>query len=307
MDQFDPNKILDQQFGEEETALRTTLKSHAGKLKEHRRRLLESMNEEYKVERKYIEQTPMDYEQRYSKILQLNQKYELKMVKLDQELEPHVLELEQAEVTGMSRLTARRREADQRLRIVQELVDKGHVPEQSRTAVLQEQLQAVGVNVPANMFKPPREETVQGQLNTVRARLSAIDDVLGAIAPSRSGKTVLNKDGTLRKDALYAEIKGTKGRLLTEEERQRVNQLLAQRRDLEGLRSKILEEANIGPLTVAMNVAGSQQRGTPLSSGVEKLARPSAPKSVRQTMTNPKTGQQYVSDDGGKTWQPAKN
>lgn len=268
MDQFDPNEILNRQFGEEEAALTTAIQDQAKVVQGHRRRLLEHMNQEYQIERKYIEQTPMEDAQRDAKVAQLNQKYELRMAKLDQDLEPHVLELQQQEAAGKSKLAARRMEADQRLRIVQEMMTKGFIPEENRAAVLQEQLQAVGVSVPLSMFKPPKT-TPQDQLKAIRAELEYVTAATSPFVPKKDGGEMFNRDGTLRSDVLFVEARGTKGRRLTAAERDEANRLFAYQRQLQSERNDLLGELQVGRLTRAMAVAGNMQ-STPFANKVAK-------------------------------------
>lgn len=276
MNDFNPNDILNRQLGEEETALNTAIADQAKIIQGHRRRLLEHMNEEYQVERKYIEQTPMTSEQRESKIAGLNQKYELRIVKLDQELEPHVLDLKQAEMAGKSKLAARRMEATQRLQIVQDLLNSGYIPEENRAAVMQEQLQTVGINVSLGMFKPPKT-TPQDQLKAIRNEMEYITVATSPFVPKRVGGKMFNTDGTLRKDVLFVETEGTKGRPLTIAEREEGNRLFAHRRHLQSERNRILGEIQVGRLTRAMDTASGVQ-STPFSKAIAGQVQ--TPKSV---------------------------
>lgn len=106
---------LKQRFDEQTAGVDSAVSEQAKLLQEHRRRTLEGMNQEYLIERKYIEQTPMTDEQRTAKMMQLNKNAELSIARLDRSLESQVLALKQQQAAARSRVQAERREALTRL------------------------------------------------------------------------------------------------------------------------------------------------------------------------------------------------
>ncbi len=268
MDQFNPQDILNQHLGEEEAGLTSGFDEQESALRAHFQGFIDQMQQQYRVERKYLEQTPMDFEQRNAKVRDLNKKYEMQALKLQQQAQPNFLNLEQQRIAARTKLNTRRQQGAQRLQLVQDLLQSGHIPEENRAAVMQEQLQAVGLNVPLAMFKPPKT-TPMDRLKMVRSELEFIGDATSPFVPKRDGGEMFNKDGTLRKDVRFVEAEGTKGRPLTEAERVEASRLFAYQRQLQSERTRLLGELQTGRLTRAMDTAGNQQ-STPFADGIRK-------------------------------------
>jgi hypothetical protein len=305
MDGFNPIDILNDQLGKQETLLNTAVADQAGVIRDQRKLMLENLHNDYLVERKYVEQTPMEVEQRNTKLLQLNQKYELKMNKIDQSLEPHIMDLEQKSAAAKSKLMSQRQEGTRRLAIVQGLIDKGLITDQ--TAAIQEQLQTVGISMPITAFRQP---TQKRQLGDIQSELSSLDQSLKTFLPRKSGKPMLDRQGNLLTNALFSfggesdTERFANARQSTPDERTQGNQLLARRRELLQEKNDLLLQNNVGPLQRSMATAGNMQ-GSPFSKGVaSQIVSPMPKRGKAEYAMNKQTGKRLVSYDGRKTWQP---
>lgn len=273
MDQFNPNDILNQQLGEEEAAFDNGFRQQESALRAHFQGFIDRMQQQYQVERKYLEQTPMDFEQRNARVLDLNKKYEMQALKLQQQAEPHFLELQQKQLAAKTKLDMRRQQGAQRLQLVQDLLSSGYIPEQNRAQVMQEQLQAVGLNVPLSLLRPPRR-TVQD----VQADLRGVEAALGQFEPGRDRKwrkdipigfKTMNEFGEIAVEEADAEQK------------QRYGLLVNARDELHRELAGVVTGAN--RLSNAMMTAGGAQ-GNPLA---QKLAAKVAPTTKPKQSNDP--------------------
>lgn len=260
-------------------AVASQFEQQNGIVRNHFQSMLGNLEGEYKIERKYVEQTPMDAGQREEKIRQLNLRYEKQIYKLKQESEGPLSELQSKQSEAMSKLEAKRAEAARRVQTVRDLAKSGKITDEQ--GALQEQLQAIGISVPLSTLKPAKAVTPLDQLKGIRSELEFVDSVMPNIVAKNKNTVLFEKNGTLRKDARIIEGPQSKPRSMTPAEREAANQLFAQQRDLKATQAKLLKELNVGRLTAAMHEAGTQQ-GDPFKNGVAKLTQGSKKKVTRE-------------------------
>lgn len=294
--------VLNRQFDAQGSELDTHFSGQETAIRQHFQNLLENLHGEYQIERKYIEQTPMDPKQREAKVQQLNLKYEKAIYKLKSEAEPHFAELKQKRDAAMFQLESKRTEGLQRLQLVRELSDKGMITDPA--AAVQEQLQVVGVSLPLTALKQP---TQRRQLGDIQSELDAVSRALGVFMPNKKGKPMFDKRGNLLRNVRFSETGDeADSRATTAEERLLGDQLLQRRRELWQEKNDLLLQKNVGPMQRGMATAGNMQ-STPFAKGVAGQMPKQASGPAPKYMTNKKTGQKAVSYDGGKTWQLATN
>lgn len=280
---FDPFELLNEQFDAEDATIDSAVQQQAQLLQGHRKRLLENMNQEYLIERKYIENTPMEREARGAKLGQLNKKYELRMSKMDQELEPHVLDLKQKQAAAKTKVASQRQEGQRRLTIVQGLVNKGLVVDQE--AALQEQLQAVGISMPITSFRQPvrKMEDVRGELTEINRLFEA-----GYIRHN-ANRSMLDKEGRLRSNVKFSPTGAEQdARSATPLEIERGNDLLKMKAKLTEELDTLLLQNNVGPMQLAQREAARVQGNRFAKGVVDQLPkRKPEPVSGRIKVRNP--------------------
>lgn len=294
--------VLNRQFDAQGSELDTHFSGQETAIRQQFQNLLENLQGEYQIERKYIEQTPMDPKQREAGVQQLNLKYEKQIYKLKSEAEPYFAELKQKRDTAMFQLESKRTEGLQRLQLVRELSDKGMITDPA--AAVQEQLQVVGVSLPLTALKQP---TQRRQLGDIQSELDAVSRAFGVFMPNKKGKPMFDKRGNLLRNVRFSETGDeADSRATTAEERLLGDQLLQRRRELWQEKNDLLLQKNVGPMQRGMATAGNMQ-STPFAKGVAGQMPKQASGPAPKYMTNKKTGQKAVSYDGGKTWQLATN
>lgn len=241
----------------------------------HFQDLLKNMEGEYQIERRYLEETPMDREQREEQVRRLNLKYEKQIYKLKSEAQGPLSELQQQRSATLAELEAKRSDALRRVQVVRDLAKSGRI--QDEGAAIQEQLQAVGISLPMAAFQPPKEITPQDQLKAIRSELEFVTAATSPFVPAKEGGEMFNKDGTLKKDVLFVESSGSKGRRLTEAEREEANALFAHQRYLQSARNQVLGQLQAGRLSRAMETAGNTQ-STPFADKIAEQVQKQAPK-----------------------------
>lgn len=261
---------LDAHFSRQETVVRQQFQG-----------LLENLQGEYQIERKYLEQTPMDSEQREAKVRQLNLKYEKAIYKLKSEAEPHFAELKQMRDTARFKLESKRAEGLQRLQLVRELSDKKIITDPA--AALQEQLQVLGLNIPAAHLRQPSREQ---QIGYLEGQIASLDRSLSGKFTMRKEKdSIFGKDGKLRKGVMYSPTGDARDAAeLSDADRASADELFAERTRLENQKLSWFAERDVGPMQRGMATAGSVQR-TPFSKGIADQL----PKKTSQKMSNEET------------------
>lgn len=303
MDQFNPTDWLNEQFAGEAADVDTAVSQQATLLKDYRRRQLEHLHQEYQIERKYIENTPLAQEDRDNKVRQLNQKYELRAVKLDQELEPHVLSLQQKHGTAQAKVTARKDEAMKRVQVVQELDEQGLVT--NRAAALQAQLKTLGVSMPLSGLQPPsRKRTIQDATYELKMVSSQLAHYLPADPKwTWRGKTkpADPRGEFIPPDALFAPYvdesnpaQTRKGaRPMTQDEYRYGVALKTRAGLLQQELMKLLAENNVGPMQRGMATAAGIQ-GNPFAAQLrEQMPAPA------KTQLTPEQAAAFVELSGG--------
>ena len=300
MDQFNPTDYLNQQFDGAINQLNAGMEQQMQLLQEYRGQLLEGLGQSYSIERKYIEAEPGDVKQRNAKLLQLNRKYELQAAKLDQDLQPDVLKLQQVQQATRAKLDAKRQEGLQRLQLVQQMLDNGTIHPSKRESALKEQLDAVGLNVPISLLTPPQRD-----LADIRSEASFLAGELKKIFPAKQGQSIYGPDGNFRPDVLYSPSGYEEdAEPISGPELRRLNQV---RWRYEGLRLEALNrltKQNVGPIERGMATAGATQ-STPIADQVRELVQPAKKKVTRELVQQLKNrgltkqqAQQWLEENG---------
>lgn len=179
---MNPYEILDERYTQQFQNVERTLGEQENLVREQAAQQYDMLAQRYQLERRYIEATPMDWEQQRGKIQDLNKKYEMKALELHQKVQPHFQDLQSKKAQAIAELQQDRQARQARLKLIDELVQNGTIPQAE--VALKEQLQTVGVPVSLSDLQGPPRKT---QIADLRSELSAVTDALKRFALDEEG------------------------------------------------------------------------------------------------------------------------
>lgn len=275
---FDPLKLLDEHYNQQLSDVDRAFGEQESMIQEQFNGQARQMQQRYGLERRFIEETPMDEEQRYKRVLALNQKYELSLHDLKGEAAPHFQELQAKRMQAQRKIDAWKQEASGRMKVVEELSQKGLLADP--TAALQEQLQVLGVSVPISAMRPPSREK---QLQALQTELRQVEDVLNQFQMKKGEPVAYDAVGWEmvqgRRKARSRETKIKKGDELHQAYQAAHGRYVELRRQMGGLLVPEAQGQGQRPyrLSDALRIAGSLRSGNPLAVKATELVDKQGP------------------------------
>jgi len=258
---FDPHKIFEDQYGQQLQTIEESFGQQEEQVRSHFDGLYQNLHQQYQVERKYLDQTPIPYEQKLQKLQQLNKKYEMKILDLRQQAQPHFTDLEQKRQTAFGRLNGQAQEIKQRLTLVDELISNGRL---DPAAGMQEQLQTLGVSVPLSELRGPSRLR---RLQDIQKEINMVESLLDAYEPKVTGFWVKDQPLRITPTSFKEDL-----RKATETEAMMFQDLKNQYSELRQELQQALQERNVAPMTRAMNTAKQLKTGdTPMTQMMRNL------------------------------------
>jgi len=291
----DPMKYLEQQYNTQLQSMSQIFGQQEEAIENQSRTEWNNLNAQYDIERKYIEITPGEAEQKKKALLQLNKRYELKWQDAQAKLQPYVQKLQTERATAQTKLDQQMAKTKMEVEWIGQLMADGTIS--NPRAGLARQLQAVGVDVTKTDLMPLEQPSPQQQLDMMTKELTAAERVISKFYPP------------YKKDPLmYQEQPEADWQPATEKQKEMYDLLTAYTTKL---RQDIGAGLSGGAFRMgrAMSTAADMQGGDPFTKQaqqlVEKLGRPKKrPNSgAIKTARNPQTGERIISRDGGATWQ----
>jgi len=278
---FDPRVMLDKQIGEQDALLESQFSQQRDLLNQMWDKTMKGMEEEYLVERRYLEETPMDSEAFDTHMRSLNKQYELKIVRARQQAEPHYLELQGKLQASRGQLMAQKKEADDRLNWIDELSAKGVI--QNKTAAVQASLSTIGINLPLQALRPETKPPTHKQVvANIGSQLTAVRNEMRKFMLRKGSGSLLDSRGNVRANVVYSMNRDKKeSRKLTDDEKTELKALFKLNSELETLMRSTLEQSGLSSMQKSMLSAAATQ-ATPLAEGILGLI-PDSPVSAGDT------------------------
>lgn len=161
-------QYIEQEIGAQESALQQAFDKQYGDLEG-----------QYNIERHYIQNSPsIEPQQKARQIEQLNKRYELKIHDLRSQVQPGMQQLDAQRRQAMMQIEEDRQRREHEVSIIDRLAQQGVIEDPA--AVLQQKLQAVGVNVPIGALRPT---TPAERIRAQQAELRSVDAVLANFDP----------------------------------------------------------------------------------------------------------------------------
>lgn len=174
-------QYIEQEIGAQESALQQGFDKQYGDLEG-----------QYNIERHYIQNSPsIEPQQKARQIEQLNKRYELKVNDLRSQVQPGMQQLDAQRRQAMMQIEEDRQRREHEISIIDRLAQQGVIEDPA--AVLQQKLQAAGVNVPIGAL---RVETPEQKVQQSQAELRYIDQLLRGYAPPKTRRLRSDLPGT---------------------------------------------------------------------------------------------------------------
>jgi len=146
---------LDQDVTRQNDIIDSTLRSH-----------VTTLEKQYNIERKYAESAPGDHESKVRSVAQLNKKYALKINELQGQVEPFRSKVQAEAAEKRQGIAELQKAATLRLQYVRSLVADGVISDPA--VAMQQQLKAVGLEMPISAFKQRTEDPVKQITSEIR-------------------------------------------------------------------------------------------------------------------------------------------
>jgi len=301
MDNIDPIKILQDQFERKQTLLDQQIGQQEQEIDRTWQQQYGNLEQQYNIERKYLEQSPGEMEQKKKALLSLNKKYEMKLNDLRTKIQPHVEQLKSQRATAEAKLGEQLTQAQMELNVIDRLAEQGVISDPR--AIMQQKLQAVGIDIPYAQMRQPKPEDkvrkIESELSRINNALKRFEpgrdepgwkNVIGAFALGKWGEDVplgyKDRDPVTGEEVSYD---------ATEEQIGTFKALLDKRQELERQRNQLLLTGQPGAELVhhmggALNRVA--QNRNPLAVQIEGLKKQTS--KSKGKLTDPAIAQQFL-------------